>query len=182
MSVWPQGASRQRGSDPPRNHESHWSVKGKSSSQSMELLSKPEKQTETGYVCNNWLSCLCLPSIVHARDAESSSLLSMFRVLASHRREAGWKCPLLCLGWGKNSKQEAEVFEEPRSALSLMVLAICHRNRKRMATRSLRGDWGSLRSWGCSPVMRFGGLLRIIFQNWGNSSVGKPEFRSQGPR
>lgn len=88
---------------------------------------------------------------------------------ATGERPAGSAPSCVCGGGGKNSKQEAEVFEEPRSALSLMVLAICHRNRKPMATRSLRGDWGSLRSWGCSPVMRFGGLLRIIFQNWGNN-------------
>lgn len=72
----------------------------KSSSQSMELLSKPETQTETGCVCNNWLSCLCLQSIVHARDSESSSLLTTSRVLANHRREAR----LLCLGAGGELK------------------------------------------------------------------------------
>lgn len=32
------------------------------------------------------------------------------------------------------------MLEEPKSALSLMVLTVCHRDRKLMAARSLRGD------------------------------------------
>ena len=105
----------------------------------MALLSKHEKQTETGYVCNNWLSCLCLQSIVHGRDAESTWLLTTSRVPVSRRREARLEALLPCLS-GENNNWEAAVLQDPKSALSLMVLTVCHRDRKLMAARSLRGD------------------------------------------
>lgn len=105
----------------------------------MALLSKPKKQTETGYVFNNWLPCLCLQSIVHARDAESTWLLTTSRVLQAAGERPGRKRPLPCLS-GENNILEAAVLEEPKSALSLMMLDVCHRSRRLMAPRSLRGD------------------------------------------
>lgn len=38
------------------------------------------------------------------------------------------------------------MLDEPKSALSLTVLTVCHRNRKLTAARSLRGDVTGMQS------------------------------------
>lgn len=64
-------------------------------------------------------------------------------MLASHRREARLEHPLLGLR-GEHSRQEEP---KDKADLSLMVLAICHRNRKLRTTRgNVMGMSGLLRN------------------------------------